>query len=178
MAGLGRQQDALRRMLDAMRQNGQGQNGQGQGQSGQRGQGGDPMAGALGQAEQAMRDAVDALGRGDGEAAIASQSEALDQLGQAARSLAQQQGQRGQQPGGAPGGPGPRAVDRGDEGARDPLGRQLPGTANYDNGNVQIPEASDVQKSREILDELRRRSGDLTRPSIEHDYIERLLKRF
>jgi hypothetical protein len=43
---------------------------------------------------------------------------------------------------------------------------------------VKIPDQADVQKSREILDELRRRSGERTRPEIERDYIDRLLKRF
>src|SRR5205823_3546504 len=35
-----------------------------------------------------------------------------------------------------------------------------------------------LQKSRQILDELRRRAGERSRPLIELDYIERLLKRF
>jgi len=35
-----------------------------------------------------------------------------------------------------------------------------------------------LQKSRQILDELRRRAGERSRPVIELDYIERLLKRF
>ena len=41
-----------------------------------------------------------------------------------------------------------------------------------------MPQASDVQRSREILDELLRRAGERFRPSLERDYIERLLKRF
>jgi hypothetical protein len=35
-----------------------------------------------------------------------------------------------------------------------------------------------VQRAREILDELRRRSSDPSRPQLERDYIDRLLKRF
>jgi hypothetical protein len=61
---------------------------------------------------------------------------------------------------------------------RDPLGRERPGNGSYDDGDVKIPEQADVQKSREILDELRRRAGERFRPTIERDYIDRLLKRF
>jgi hypothetical protein len=35
-----------------------------------------------------------------------------------------------------------------------------------------------VQRAREILEELRRRLGEPSRPLLELDYIERLLRRF
>jgi len=35
-----------------------------------------------------------------------------------------------------------------------------------------------MQRSRQILDELRRRAGEHYRPQIELDYIDRLLRRF
>ena len=41
-----------------------------------------------------------------------------------------------------------------------------------------VPDAIDMQRAREILEELRRRSGEATRPPVELDYLERLLKRF
>ena len=43
---------------------------------------------------------------------------------------------------------------------------------------VKVPDEVDVQRAREILEELRRRLGDQTRPTMELDYIERLLRRF
>ena len=43
---------------------------------------------------------------------------------------------------------------------------------------MKIPDEADLQKARQILDELRRRSGESRRPAIERDYIERLLRRF
>jgi hypothetical protein len=43
---------------------------------------------------------------------------------------------------------------------------------------VKVPDEIDVQRAREILEELRRRLGDALRPQIELDYIERLLRRF
>jgi hypothetical protein len=36
----------------------------------------------------------------------------------------------------------------------------------------------ELRRSREILDELRRRSGDRQRPALELDYIDRLLHQF
>jgi hypothetical protein len=45
-------------------------------------------------------------------------------------------------------------------------------------GSVKVPNQSDLQRAREILDELRRRAGDNARTREELDYIERLLKQF
>src|SRR5205807_1848692 len=61
---------------------------------------------------------------------------------------------------------------------RDPLGRPLSNNGTYDQGDVKIPDQNTLQKAREILDELRRRAGERSRPEIELDYIDRLLKRF
>jgi hypothetical protein len=47
-----------------------------------------------------------------------------------------------------------------------------------DTGGVKIPEEGAVQRAREILDELRRRSGQLDRRRLELEYINRLLQRF
>jgi len=41
-----------------------------------------------------------------------------------------------------------------------------------------VPLELDRQKSREILDELRRRAGEMARPKEELDYIDRLLKTY
>ena len=64
-------------------------------------------------------------------------------------------------------------------GNRDPFGRQLEeGNSGTATGDVKIPGAKELKRAREILDELRRRAGDLWRPDLELEYIERLLKRF
>ena len=47
-----------------------------------------------------------------------------------------------------------------------------------DDFGVKIPDASSVQRAREILEELRRRSGQINRVPLELDYINRLLQRF
>jgi hypothetical protein len=62
--------------------------------------------------------------------------------------------------------------------SQDPLGRSLPGAGQMDTGDVKVPDKSDLQRAREILDELRRRAGESSRPRYELDYLDRLLKRF
>jgi hypothetical protein len=47
-----------------------------------------------------------------------------------------------------------------------------------DTHDIEIPEASELHRSREILNELRRRAAQRNRPQLERDYLERLLKRF
>jgi len=45
-------------------------------------------------------------------------------------------------------------------------------------GTVRIPDQSDLARAREILEELRRRSGEASRAQQDLDYIDRLLKQF
>jgi len=119
-------------------------------------------------AEEAMRDAKGAIGEGNLERATQQQSLALDRLRQGAQSMAEQMMDNGE----AQAGQGP-----GNNG-RDPLGR--PDRSNRpDLGlSVQVPDEIDVQRAREVLDELRRRIGDPSRPAVELDYLERLIKPF
>ena len=60
----------------------------------------------------------------------------------------------------------------------DPLNRRRSGQGFVDRSALGIPEESDLQKTRRLFDELRRRSGDRHRPALELDYIDRLLRRF
>ena len=61
----------------------------------------------------------------------------------------------------------------------DPMGRPPQRTDGSDPGvGVKVPDQIDIQRAREILEELRRRIGETTRPPIELEYLERLLKRF
>lgn len=150
----------------------QGQQGQGQqGQGGEQGEGED----GLGEADSAMGDATGRLGEGNADGAVDSQGRALDALRKGAQSLAEamQQGDgEGQNDG-----PGNRAGrQQGAQRGTDPLGRPLQGREYGDDYTVKIPGEIDVQRVRRILEELRRRLGDTTRPQIELDYIERLLK--
>ncbi len=127
----------------------------------------------FGRAERAMRDAAGALQRSRPGEAIGPQTEALDQLQQAARDFNRQLQERLGPNGEASGATGRNpAIDR------DPFGRPMSNNGSFDQGDVKIPDENILQKSRQILDELRRRAGERFRPPIELDYIERLLKRF
>jgi hypothetical protein len=76
-------------------------------------------------------------------------------------------------------GPGNRAGRQQSGGNQtDPLGRPLHGREFSDDYTVKIPGEIDAQRVRRILEELRRRLSDPSRPQIELDYIERLLKDF
>ena len=119
-------------------------------------------------AQDAMRDAKESIGEGNLDSATQQQSLALDKLRKGAQSMAEQMTDSGE----AQSGQGP-----GNNG-RDPLGR--PDRSNRpDLGlSVKVPDEIDIQRAREVLDELRRRLGDPARPAIELDYLERLIKPF
>ncbi|HEX2448331.1 MAG TPA: TIGR02302 family protein [Methyloceanibacter sp.] len=119
-------------------------------------------------AQEAMRDATEAIDQGNLEGATQQQSLALDKLRKGAQSLAEQMMENGESQ--ASQGPG--------NNGRDPLGR--PDRSNRpDLGlSVKVPDEIDIQRAREVLDELRRRLGDPSRPTIELDYLERLIKPF
>lgn len=125
----------------------------------------------FGGAEQSMGNAGEALGQENPGQATDQQTLALDQLRQGARSLAEQMMQGMGQPG-----PMGRALNG--NGNRDPLGRPLPTQGLDDGDSVKVPEESEVQRARQILEELRRRLGERGRPQLELDYIERLIERF
>jgi len=152
----------------------QGQNGEGQeGQQGQQGQGGMPGEGGLGEAEQAMREAEQALGQGDGTGAVDAQSEALQALRRGAQQMAEAMQQQEGQQGEGPGGPSGETAER-----NDPLGRPLRSRDYGDDVTVKVPDEMDMQRARRVLEELRRRFGEPERPRLELDYLERLLRDF
>jgi hypothetical protein len=93
--------------------------------------------------------------------------EGMRELGE---QMAQQQGQPGEQ--------GEAMGQAGDMGRRDPLGRET-----GQNGRIgtdeQLLQGEDVyRRAEELLDEIRRRSGEQSRPEEERDYLRRLLDRF
>lgn len=151
-------------------QNGEGQ--QGRGQQGEGGEGGQPGDGGLGEAEQAMREAEQALGQGDGTGAVDAQSEALQALRKGAQQMAEAMQQQ-QGPGGQPGSPSGEMADR-----NDPLGRPMRSRDYGDDVTVKVPDEIDMQRARRVLEELRRRFGEPERPRLELDYLERLLRDF
>ncbi len=128
----------------------------------------------LGRAEQSMRDARDALNREQPGDAIDPQSRALDQLQQGMEAMAERfMQQMGQTPGQGQGNVGMQPGE-----GRDPLGRETGNHGIEAMEGVEIPDQMELRRSREILDELRRRRGEHSRPPVELDYLDRLLKQF
>lgn len=114
-----------------------------------------------------MGDAVNSLGQGETGPAASEQGEALENLRAGAQSLAEQLAQSQAQAGGRQG-----------EQNVDPMGRARASQDPDLGQNVQVPDEIDIQRAREILQELRRRLGEAHRPRLELDYFERLLRRF
>jgi uncharacterized protein (TIGR02302 family) len=183
MGDLQQDQQGLRDRLKKLQQElakrgmGQGQKGDKGDQDPQQGQGadqGDDGEDGLGQADSAMGDAGSKLGDGNADGAVDSQGKALEALRKGAQKLAEamQQGDGDGQ------GPGDR-MGRQQAGANgtDPLGRPMR-SRETDELSKMIPGEIDVQKVRRILEELRRRLADPSRPQVELDYIERLLKEY
>lgn len=173
----------------------QGQRGQGRDRKGQRGQGQSDQTG-LSERQRALRDELDRLQRGldelgmgrsdqldaareamenaekalgdqDFPTATEEQGRALDQMRKGAQDMAKQMLQNMPQ----------RFGQNGDT-PRDPLGRPQRSQGPDMGTSVKVPDEIDRQRAREILEELRRRIGEQTRPPTELDYIERLLRRF
>ena len=79
----------------------------------------------------------------------------------------QQQGGQGEQRG------GPDGRDQ-----RDPLGREA-GERGALGSDSPLADGEDVyRRAEELMEELRRRSGETERPQVERDYLERLLDFF
>jgi uncharacterized protein (TIGR02302 family) len=165
--------DRLNQLMEELKNFGFGQNQQGQQGQGQQGQ---EQLDQLGRAGEAMGQAEGSLGEGNPDSAVDSQGRALDALRKGAQSLAQamQQQQMGQGPGQT--GRAGRLGQSRAEGDTDPLGRPLRGRDYGDDTTVRVPGEIDVQRARRIIEELRKRFGDMGRPQDELDYIERLLK--
>jgi len=141
----------LQQLMDQLGQNGMGQNE------------------ALGQAGESMGQAQESLGQGQGQQALGQQGNALDALRRGAQGLTEQMMGQGEGMG------SPNGMSQADE---DPLGRPRRNTGPDHNNRVQIPGEIDVQRARRILEELRRRFSDPSRPQLELEYLERLLKRY
>lgn len=130
----------------------------------------------LDRADRAMRDAERSLRDGDLPGALDRQAEAMQALREGMRNfgeaLAEQQ--REEMGGNRPG----EDVGRADPNGRDPLGRE-PGDSARIGSDRNMLQGDDIyRRAQELLDEIRRRSGDQTRPDSELDYLRRLLDQF
>ncbi len=130
---------------------------------------------ALEEAERQMGDASDNLEEGNAADALNNQADAVEALRQGMRQLDEaenQQARDGQARDGQQGGD-----SNGPEG-EDPLGRSSAERGTAQTNERLLQDDVDLRKSKEILDEIRRRSGERTRPQLELDYLDRLLDRF
>jgi len=154
---LAEQQEGLRQRLEEL--------------MGQLGENSQPIPGELEQAARSMQRAEDRLSQGRPDTATGSQGQAIDQLRSGAQALAdamlEGMGSGGQQSG----------VNAGGD-QTDPLGRPLTSNGTSNSDSVKLPDELDLQRARQILEELRKRAADLGRPEQELEYLERLLRRF
>jgi uncharacterized protein (TIGR02302 family) len=163
-----RQRD-LQRQLDAL---GRGQlpgDGTEQGEAGR--QALDDAARAMEEAEQALRDG-DLNGALDKQAdAMEAMREGMRQFGEAlAEEQREQQGQPGQSD---------QAFGRDDPNSQlDPLGRDLGDAARIGSDRNMVQGEDVYRRAQDLLEEIRRRSGDQERPEAERDYLQRLLDLF
>lgn len=124
----------------------------------------------LGEAGKAMGEAQSNLGDGETDGAIQQQSNALEAMRKGAQQLMEQmREQAGEQAG---------RGERGHHGrsSHDPLGRPTGRSSGWQTGEeTNVPDEIDTQKAREILNAIRRKLGELQRPTIELDYLDRLV---
>ncbi|MCB8819730.1 TIGR02302 family protein [Microvirga rosea] len=164
--GLNQRQQALRERLQELQRRMQGM-----GMENEQG---------LGDAEQAMREAENAIGQGQNGEAVDAQGRALESLRKGMQGMAQQmqQGPGSEQAGDQPGPGDPQGQGQANQRNNDPLGRPTR-NRDYSDGNVRVPgvDESAAARAARILDELRRKLGDPSRPQEELDYFDRLLRR-
>ena len=161
-----RQRD-LRGRLDQLNGNSLPGSGSAQGKAGRR---------ALDDAGRAMTEAERALRDGDLSGALDRQAEAMqamrDGIGALGEALADEQRRAGDTTEG-------QAFGRNDpNAARDPLGRELGDGARIGSDRNLLQGEDVYRRAQGLLDEIRRRSGEQSRPSDERDYLKRLLAPF
>ncbi|HEV7959813.1 MAG TPA: DUF4175 family protein [Rhizomicrobium sp.] len=115
---------------------------------------------ALGKAGEAMQQAQKSLNSKDLANAGNAEANALQELRKGADALAKEMQANGN--------------NNQTQGQEDPLGRGQNGPGNM----IKLPDANDLARARDILQELRRRAGERSRPPQELDYLDRLLKEF
>jgi uncharacterized protein (TIGR02302 family) len=130
----------------------------------------------LERAGRAMEQAEDALRDGDLPQALDRQAEAMEAMREGMRELGEALAEQQRQPGDAQ--PGQEFGQADPRGQRDPLGRE-PGESARIGSDRNMLQGDDVyRRAQDLLDEIRKRSGEQTRPEGERDYLRRLLDMF
>jgi hypothetical protein len=134
----------------------------------------------LGEAGDAMKNAEGALGEGDTQDALGAQGQAIEALRKGAQALAKSLDGNSQGKGQArnPGGQPESGQANGSPDDMDPLGRS---THRRDSGEAALQQGgkggSLEKRSREVVEELRKRLGEPDRALDERNYLRRLLDR-
>lgn len=133
----------------------------------------------MGQAEQQMEQAGNNMSKGEFGDASNNQAQALEELRNATNQMAEAMAQQfGAQLGLGNGQP----QRSGNQQGFDPFGRRNSNEngqgSTVEDADVQLPDRMEILRAREILEELRKRSGERDRPKLELDYIDRLLDIF
>ncbi|SDI88001.1 TIGR02302 family protein [Aliiruegeria lutimaris] len=130
-------------------------------------------------AREALRRGSDEMGRAEESLennqlaeALDSQARAMEAIRDGMRSLGEAMAQQQQS------GQGQQTGQANSNSQRDPLGREA-GTSGSFGSEDSLLQGDDIyRKARDLLDEIRRRSGERERPQLELDYLRRLLDRF
>lgn len=130
------------------------------------------VPGGLTEANKAMDRARQAFGRGKASQAVPHQMKAVEKLQQSLEGIARQMAKQFSNGGNTMFMPTGGRPDN-----RDPFGRQG-GSGSIGDGGVKIPGTIDTQRAWKILNELRRRAGELDRSQREREYLDRLLRQF
>ncbi len=129
----------------------------------------------LDRSRRAMEEAERALREGDLPGALDHQADAMEALRDGIRrfgeALAEDNRQEGRRAEG-------EAVGPDDPQGRDPLGRQLGESARIGSDRNMLQGKDVYRRAEELLDEIRRRSGEQSRPEGERNYLKRLLDLF
>ncbi len=165
--GLAKRQQELRDRLDQL--------GRGKlpGEGSERGEAGRKE---LDRAGRAMRDAEEALKNGDLSGALDRQADAMEAMREGMRNLGEALAEEQRQPGDPQNGEDFGRADPNSQ--RDPLGRELGESARIGSDGNMLQGKDIYRRAQDILNEIRRRTGDRERPESERDYLRRLLDQF
>lgn len=129
----------------------------------------------LDEAGRAMEEAEDALRDGDLSGALDRQADAMEALRDGMQNLGEALAEEQRQNRDGQG--GEQDFGSADPNGTDPLGRR-PGDSARIGSDQNMVQNDPDQRAQELLDEIRRRSGELARPLEELDYLKRLLQMF
>lgn len=128
---------------------------------------------SMARADESMRQSSAALGLNDPATAIPHQEDAIRHLSEGQQDMGRQLAERMKQM---------MMFSMGMGGRFDPLGRPMDdgegGSTPWSASRVKIPDKAERRKVQDILDDLRKKSGELQRPAYERDYFHRLMRQF